>query len=106
MTRYIILQYRDDLLTLQQDELTAQARTGAAIGRFSASQRRLETTRALFSDEEKEQVCGDLLAILQKIPIQVIGESPQVITEWVELMYSRQQRIARRQGPLCRVDTA
>jgi len=106
MTRYIILQYRDDLLTLQQDELAAQARSGASVGRFSASQRRLETTRALFSDEEKDQVCGDLLAILQKIPIQVIGGLAIIHWPTLKLTCSRQQRIVGGQGAVRRIDAA
>lgn len=29
----------------------------------------------MFSEQEKDEVVSDLLAILQKIPIQVIGKS-------------------------------
>lgn len=78
MTRYILLQYRDDLIEIQQAELIAQnqgASAGNKLGRLTAAQRRLDSTRAMISDEEKEQVASDLLGILQKIPIQVIGES-------------------------------
>ena len=79
MIRYVVLQYRDDLLTLQE-EVAAQARqrsmseSRSTPRRQSSSQRRVELSRALFSDEEKDQVASDLLAVLQMIPIQVIGE--------------------------------
>lgn len=35
---------------------------------------RREWSRALIDEEEKAQVATDLLMVLQKIPIQVIGE--------------------------------
>lgn len=72
------LQYRDELLHLRSVELS---RTGAGrdtgpgpLQRRSSGIRR-DWNRAMVSEEEKDQVAMDLLAILQKIPIQVIGES-------------------------------
>ncbi len=77
MIRYMVLQYRDELLTIQREELTAEARNGETwtrpVHRQSASRR--QEWRNLFSDEEKDEVASDLLIILQKIPIQVIGMS-------------------------------
>ena len=83
MVRYIVLQYRDELLAAQQAEIAAQARVGPAretwnrekpIRRHSSS-RRMIMEKAVFSEEEKDQVASDLLIILQKIPMQVIGQS-------------------------------
>lgn len=75
MVRYILLQYRDDLLSLQQEELAAQSRGGPAGSEGYAGQRRMGKSRAMFSETEKAQVAADLLVILQKIPISVIGRS-------------------------------
>ena len=74
MTRYLLLQYRDDLLLLQQNELAAQSEGGQGQGNGASAPRRFDKSRAMFSDAEKEQVAGDLLVILQKIPIVVIGK--------------------------------
>jgi hypothetical protein len=75
MTRYVLLQYRDDLLALQQEELAHQTHMEGNIARSSSVSRRLGDMRGMSSDGEKEQVASDLLVILQKIPIQVMGES-------------------------------
>lgn len=71
-------------MEIQQAELVLQnqgSSAGTRSGRLTAAQRRLDSTRAMLSDEEKEQVASDLLGILQKIPIQVIGQSTSVVRE-------------------------
>lgn len=78
MVRYITLQYRDDLLALRQTELVAANNTREpSLGprRQSNNSARRDWSRAMFSEQQKYQVATDLLGILQKIPIQVIGES-------------------------------
>lgn len=86
MVRYMVILYREDLYELQRLELgrTSASASHAASGSsgsplVGALSRRKSTTRrewdqATAASEEKEQVATDLLAILQKIPIQVIGE--------------------------------
>jgi len=72
MVRYMVLLYRDELLTIQQEHLAAQPRNGP-LRRQSVTRR--NEWRSLFSEEEKDEVASGLLIILQKIPIQVIGLS-------------------------------
>ena len=82
MVRYMVVLYRDDLYELQRLELartsgsaTASSPSGGASGglmRRKSSTRR-DWGQTIAAGEEKEQVASDLLAILQKIPIQVIG---------------------------------
>ncbi|ORY28647.1 fungal-specific transcription factor domain-domain-containing protein [Naematelia encephala] len=78
MVRYMALQYRDELLLLQSEELAKQTRVEDTPGlnrppRRQSPTRRAEWNRHLFSEEEKDQVSSDLLAVLQRIPIQVIA---------------------------------
>jgi hypothetical protein len=75
MVRYMVLQYRDELLALLQGEITQPPRDSHPhpTRRYSFN-RRPERSGLAFSEEEKDRVMTDLLVILQKIPIQVIGE--------------------------------
>lgn len=75
MTRYMLLQYRDDLILLQQEQLSAQIRGEPGPSSGLPGQKRQAPLGGVFSDEEKAQVAADLLVILQKIPITVIGTS-------------------------------
>jgi hypothetical protein len=81
MVRYIVIQYKDELLSLQADELASDARTDNNVPRL-ARQRSLQLgakrsggDKMLYTEQEKDEVASDLLAVLQKIPIEVIGES-------------------------------
>jgi hypothetical protein len=85
----MVILYREDLYELQKLELARSSGSipmsgpssshahvqppviGNLIRRKSSTRRDWEQTLA--ASEEKEQVASDLLAILQKIPIQVIG---------------------------------
>ena len=69
MARQMILQYRDELLALQANELALQSSASDNGG----GRRMAEWTKALIPDD-KDQIASDLLVILQKIPVQVIGE--------------------------------
>ena len=77
MIRYMALQYRDELMAIQQEEVAAQTRLSANDEQWaSPSHRRTPSTRwrsSARADAEKDQVASDLLTILQSIPIQVIG---------------------------------
>ena len=77
MVRYMVLQYRDELVTIQRKELANQSRNGEIWSRppHRQSSKRGHEWRSLFSDEEKDEVASDLLMILSKIPIQVIGNT-------------------------------
>ena len=81
MVRYLVLQYRDELLHIQQEEIKAQNGNTWFRPNHERSSSRYDP-RKLFSDEEKDEVASDLLIILQKIPIQVIGplDVPHTIT--------------------------
>jgi hypothetical protein len=74
----MILQYRDELVMLQREEMASKPHAGLGSRekprRQSSSVRKGEFDRALFTEEEKDSVASDLLSILQAIPIQVIGE--------------------------------
>jgi hypothetical protein len=71
----MVLQYRDELISLLQAEIAQGSREAASTSaRRHSSGRRAERSTLAFSEEEKDQVMTDLLVILQKIPIQVIGE--------------------------------
>lgn len=71
----MLIQYREELYALQQEEMSK-----ATSPTRDPRDRRYSNTRKLgkeaFAEEEKEQVMIDLLIILQKIPIQVIGVAP------------------------------
>jgi hypothetical protein len=85
----MVLLYRDDLHALQRDTINADSSldgiaslralnpstpsSGIRTPRRQSINRGGGWGRAVFSDEEKDQVASDLLVILQKIPIQVIG---------------------------------
>lgn len=69
MARQMILQYRDELLALQANELALQS---GSMSEGSGGRRMAEWTKALIPDD-KDQIASDLLMILQKIPVQVIG---------------------------------
>ena len=80
MIRYMVLQYRDELMSIQQEEVAAQTRLSGNDDQWTSPSRRRapsarwrSSVRCLFSEEEKDQVASDLLIILQSIPIQVIG---------------------------------
>jgi hypothetical protein len=92
MARYLLLQYRDDLLSLQQDELAAQSQGGPIPNGGGLGNRRADKSRAMFSDAEKEQVAGDLLVILQTIPMAVIGESAAGVLSSTRLHTGRADR--------------
>jgi hypothetical protein len=82
MVRYITLQYRDDLLHLRKLELEKSnnpSDRSTTSKRQSGSSARIEWRQAMFSEQQKDQVAMDLLGILQKIPIQVIGTSRRVL---------------------------
>jgi hypothetical protein len=93
MVRYMVLLYRDDLRALQEaatnppsperqldglSSLRAINPSSSPHGIWTPQRQSMGRGggwgRAIFSDEEKDQVASDLLVILQKIPIQVIGE--------------------------------
>jgi hypothetical protein len=71
MARQMLLQYRDELLGLQANELALESNTGDS-GMISSGRRMAEWTKALIPDD-KDQIASDLLTVLQKIPISVIG---------------------------------
>jgi len=73
MARQMLLQYRDELLGLQANELALESNTGDS-GMISSGRRMAEWTKALIPDD-KDQIASDLLTVLQKIPISVIGAS-------------------------------
>ena len=70
MARQMILQYRDELLALQANELALQSSSSD----YAGGRRMAEWTKALIPDD-KDQIASDLLCILQKIPVSVIGQS-------------------------------
>ena len=70
MARQMILQYRDELLALQANELALHSSSSENGG----GRRMAEWTKALIPDD-KDQIASDLLCILQKIPVSVIGWS-------------------------------
>lgn len=67
MARCLALQYKEELHKLQEQEELASMASGGL-------QRNGRIERSDTWMEEKDQVASDLLGILQKIPIQVIGE--------------------------------
>jgi len=71
----MVLQYRDELHTLQREELVTPITRDNEDWRSRSSASRRPEWRSLFTNEEKDEVVSDLLIILQKIPIQVIGRS-------------------------------
>lgn len=81
MARQMILQYRDELLALQANELALQSSSSENGG----GRRMAEWTKALIPDD-KDQIASDLLNILQKIPVSVIGES-HPHQKWTYLAY-------------------
>lgn len=74
MARQMLLQYRDELLALQANELALESSTSGDSGMMSSGRRMAEWTKALIPDD-KDQIASDLLTVLQKIPISVIGTS-------------------------------
>lgn len=71
------LQYREDLITLMASEIDAEAAgggPGSSLKRRYSNQHR-RPDRVHENEEEKDRVMADLLSILQRIPIQIIGES-------------------------------
>lgn len=75
MVRYIVLQYREELGLLQDKELSLQTGISDNEPPGVPSHRRLSATRRPgFTDEEKDQVASDLLMVLSKIRMEVIGE--------------------------------
>ena len=72
MARQMLLQYRDELLALQANELALES--SGDSGMMSSGRRMAEWTKALIPDD-KDQIASDLLTVLQKIPISVIGTS-------------------------------
>lgn len=74
MVRYITLQYRDDLLLLRKMELAKTNDPRESPPASKKGSQLLDWSQAMFSEQQKDQVAMDLLSILQKIPIQVIGE--------------------------------
>jgi hypothetical protein len=75
MARQMLLQYRDELLALQAKELALESSASGDSGMMSSGSRRMaEWTKALIPDD-KDQIASDLLIVLQKIPISVIGMS-------------------------------
>lgn len=73
MARQMLLQYRDELLSLQANELALESSSLSDPSMMSSGSRRMaEWTKALIPDD-KDQIASDLLAVLQKIPITVIG---------------------------------
>lgn len=96
MARYLTLQYRAELWLLQQ----AEGR------RRNSRTSEIATKDPRFTDEVKDEIACDLLAILRKIPIQVIGMSisqsiQQGFSGWTHTGYSRELDAARDQSPLC-----
>jgi hypothetical protein len=81
MARQMLLQYRDELLALQANELALESSSSNDTGLISSGSRRMaEWTKALIPDD-KDQIASDLLMVLQKIPISVIGKSIPLIRE-------------------------
>lgn len=74
MARQMLLQYRDELLALQANELALESSNSGDSGMMSSGRRMAEWTKALIPDD-KDQIASDLLTVLQKIPISVIGTS-------------------------------
>jgi len=80
MARQMLLQYRDELLGLQANELALESNTGDS-GMISSGRRMAEWTKALIPDD-KDQIASDLLTVLQKIPISVIGALPSILDQY------------------------
>jgi hypothetical protein len=79
MARQMLLQYRDELLSLQANELALESSSLSDPNMMSSGSRRMaEWTKALIPDD-KDQIASDLLAVLQKIPITVIGMCTQTL---------------------------
>jgi hypothetical protein len=79
MARQMLLQYRDELLNLQANELALESSSLSDPSMMSSGSRRMaEWTKALIPDD-KDQIASDLLAVLQKIPITVIGMCTQTL---------------------------
>lgn len=113
MVRYMTLQYRDELQHLRQTELNKASLQreipgpGGGVRRQSNGATRREWTKALMSEEEKDQVAMDLLGILQKIPIQVIGTAAfSRLALDADAVFSREFIPTRGQGPLRSFDSA
>lgn len=98
MARCLGLQYKEELSRLLEEEERQSGIYSAQNGNGSA--------RSDAWMEEKDQVASDLLCILQKIPIQVIGQSRHPGSNTGADMASCQRAANGRQSPLCRVDPA
>lgn len=77
MARQMILQYRDELLALQANELALLSSASDSGG----GRRMAEWTKSLIPDD-KDQIASDLLNILQKIPVSVIGQCRRKPNDW------------------------
>lgn len=98
MGRQLILQYRDELLSLQAEQLVPPSRSST-----SRLSQRLSGNMLL---DHNEDIASDLLAILQSIPIQIIGLLMPLVIVRTDTPSSGQLVIVGIQGPLRRFDTA
>ncbi|EAL22187.1 hypothetical protein CNBC3250 [Cryptococcus deneoformans B-3501A] len=80
LVRFIIIQYREELLEIQQDE----AHHGLDLAQREAMKRSIREQ----TQDEKDEVVVDMLSILQKIPIQVLAVNSFTIIEKVRSVAS------------------
>lgn len=66
LVRFTIIQYREELLKIQQDE----AHQELDLAQREAMKRSIREQ----AQDERDEVVVDMLSILQKIPIQVLGK--------------------------------
>lgn len=111
MVRYIVMQYREELGVLLDQEV--------GQGNDHDRPKGYEAGRSLFSDEDKDQIASDLLMILSKIPLEVIAVNTvslvikirYIASTLLDAMQSQSggetsearggERAARAQGYLC-----
>ncbi|OCF33250.1 hypothetical protein I316_04991 [Kwoniella heveanensis BCC8398] len=101
MVRLMILQYRDELLGLQQDSPADNMSSGSIVGAGAGANNGGRQASGgiqshgngggsgeLTSSSEKDEVVIDLLAILQKIPLKVLAVNSFPIVSKVQVIAS------------------
>lgn len=102
LVRFIIIQYREELLEIQQDE----AHHGLDLAQREAMKRSIREQ----TQDEKDEVVVDMLSILQKIPIQVLGRCCFCVNisfvASIYTTYSGEQFHYYREGSICCFESA
>lgn len=89
MVRYIVLQYREELGLQQDKELQQQTGLDENEPPGAPSRRRLSVSRRPgFTDEEKDEIAGDLLMILSKIRMEVLAVNSVALVAKVRFVAS------------------